>query len=129
MFCYKITYLGKDREFGVTVLAGTGRVFQKMPSNSRVMGDNLRGAVYLAGNGKIRQTAPLKLFITMTLLLDSIFRKTFSVPSQSSDIKFSIFAGGRTFFHPSALEATVAFLDQSDALSFYFISLFDCSLS
>ena len=31
----------KDKEFGVTVLAGTGRVFQKMLSNSRVMGSNL----------------------------------------------------------------------------------------
>ena len=45
---------GKDREFGVTVLAGTGRVFQKMLSNSRVMGGDLRSpVVFLAGTGKI----------------------------------------------------------------------------
>ena len=48
------TSSGKDREFGVTVLAGTGSVFQKMLSNSRVMGNNLRGPVCLAGMGKIR---------------------------------------------------------------------------
>ena len=48
------TSTNKDREFGVTVLAGTGRVFQKMLSNSRVMGDNLTSAVFLAGTGKIR---------------------------------------------------------------------------
>ena len=45
---------GKDREFGVTVLAGTGRVFQKMLFNSRVMGNDLRSAVFLAGTDKIR---------------------------------------------------------------------------
>ena len=48
------TSSGKDREFGVTVLAGTGRVLQRMLPNSRVMGDNLRGAVFLVGTGKIR---------------------------------------------------------------------------
>ena len=48
------TSSGKDREFGVTVLAGTGRVFQTMLSNSRVMGDDLRKAVFLTGTGKIR---------------------------------------------------------------------------
>ena len=48
------TSSGKDREFDVTVLAGIGRDFQKMLSNSRVMDDNLRGAVFLAGMGKIR---------------------------------------------------------------------------
>ena len=50
----KLTSSGNDRKFGVTVLAGTGSVFQKMLSNSRVMGDNLRGAICLAGTGKIR---------------------------------------------------------------------------
>ena len=48
------TSSGKDREFGVTILAGTGRVFQKMLLNSRVMADDLRNAVFLAGTGKIR---------------------------------------------------------------------------
>ena len=38
----------------VTVLAGTGRVFQKMLSNSRVMCGDLRSATFLAGTGKIR---------------------------------------------------------------------------
>ena len=37
----------------VCLLAGTGRVFQKTLSNSRVMGDDLRSAVFLAGTGKI----------------------------------------------------------------------------
>ena len=46
--------LGKDREFGVIVLADTERVFQKMLSNSRVMSNNLRGAVCLAGMRNIR---------------------------------------------------------------------------
>ena len=46
--------LSKDRECSVTVLAGTGRVFQKMLSNGRVMGSDLRSAVSLAGTGKIR---------------------------------------------------------------------------
>ena len=50
----KSTSSGRDIEFGVTVLAGTGRVFQKMLSNSRVMGNDLRSAVFLAGTGKIR---------------------------------------------------------------------------
>ena len=50
----KSMFLGKDREFSVTVLAGTGRVFQKMLSNSRVMGNDLRSAVLLAGTRKIR---------------------------------------------------------------------------
>ena len=48
------TSSGKDREFDVTVLAGTVRVFQKMLSNSRIMGNDLRCAVFLAGMGKIR---------------------------------------------------------------------------
>ena len=48
------TSSGKYKEFDITVLVGTGRVFQNMLSNSRVMGDNLRGAVCLAGTGKIR---------------------------------------------------------------------------
>ena len=48
------TSSGKDREFDVTVLAGTGRVFQKMLSNSRVMGNYLKSAVCLAGMGKIK---------------------------------------------------------------------------
>ena len=46
--------LGLNRELFVTVLAGTGRVFEKMLCNSRVMGNNLRGSVCLAGMGKIR---------------------------------------------------------------------------
>ena len=46
--------LGKDREFGVTVLTGTERVVQKMLFNSRDMGNNLRSAICLAGMGKIR---------------------------------------------------------------------------
>ena len=48
------SFSGKDREFGVTVLAGTERVFQKMLSNGRVIDDDLRSAVFLAGTGKIR---------------------------------------------------------------------------
>ena len=48
------TSSAKDREFSVTVLAGTGKVFQKMLSNSRIMGGDLRSAVFLAGTGKIR---------------------------------------------------------------------------
>ena len=48
------TSSGKDREFGVIVLAGTGRVFQKMLSNSRVMASDLRSAVFLAGTEKVR---------------------------------------------------------------------------
>ena len=48
------TSSGKDREFGVTVLAGQGRVLLEMLSNSRVMGADLRSAVFLAGTGKIR---------------------------------------------------------------------------
>ena len=50
----RITASGKNKEFRVTVLAGTGRVFQKMPSNSRIMGGDLRIAVFLEGTGKIR---------------------------------------------------------------------------
>ena len=46
--------LGRNRESGVIVLAGTVRVFQKMLSNSRVNDDNSRGAVCFAGMGKIR---------------------------------------------------------------------------
>ena len=38
----------------VTVLAGTGRVFQKMLSNSRVMCGDLKSAAFLAGTVKIR---------------------------------------------------------------------------
>ena len=48
------TSTSKNREFGVTVLAGTERVFQKILSNSRVMSNNLRGAVCLSGTGIIR---------------------------------------------------------------------------
>ena len=48
------TSSGKDREFGVTVLAGIRRVFQEMLSNSRVMGGDLRSAVFFAGTGKIK---------------------------------------------------------------------------
>ena len=48
--------LGKDREFGTIVLVGTGRIFQKILSNSRVTGNDLRSAVFLAGIGKIRVT-------------------------------------------------------------------------
>ena len=48
------TSSGKDREFGVTVLAETGRIFQKMLSDSRIMGDDLRSAVFLSGTAKIR---------------------------------------------------------------------------
>ena len=46
--------LGKGREFGVTVLAGTERVFQKMLSNSKIICNKLRGVVCLAGTRKIR---------------------------------------------------------------------------
>ena len=38
----KSTSSGKDRQFGVTVLAGTERVFKEMLSNGRVMGNDLR---------------------------------------------------------------------------------------
>ena len=38
------TSSGKDREFGVTVLAGTEMVFQKILSNSRVM---VKGRTFL----------------------------------------------------------------------------------
>ena len=48
------TSTSKNREFGVTVLAGTERVFQKILSNSRVMSNNLRGAVCLSGTEIIR---------------------------------------------------------------------------
>ena len=48
------TFSSKDGEFGVTVLAGTKRGFQKMLSNSRIMSDHLRSAVFLADTGKIR---------------------------------------------------------------------------
>ena len=48
------TSSGKDREFADTVLAGTERIFQKMLSNSRVMGDDLRSAICFAGTEKIR---------------------------------------------------------------------------
>ena len=48
------TFSGNDREFGVTVLAGTRRVFQKMLSNSRIMDDDLRSAIFLTSTGKIR---------------------------------------------------------------------------
>ena len=50
----KSTSSSKDREFGVTALAGTRRVFQKMLSNSRVMVGDLRIAVFLAGTEKFR---------------------------------------------------------------------------
>ena len=50
----RITFSSKNREFDITVLAGTSWVFQKMLSNSRVMGNDLRSAVFLAGTGKIR---------------------------------------------------------------------------
>ena len=50
----KSSSLGKDREFVITVLAGTGRVFQKMLFNGRVISNNLRTAIFLAGMGKIR---------------------------------------------------------------------------
>ena len=49
------TSLGKDREFDVTVLAGTGRVFQKMLFNIRVMDNDLRSALCLAGTEKKTQ--------------------------------------------------------------------------
>ena len=49
------TSSGKDREFGVTVLAGTGRVFQKMLSNGRSMFNDLRSAVFLSGTGKLER--------------------------------------------------------------------------
>ena len=48
------TSLDKDGEFCVTVLAGIERVLQKMLFNSRVMGNDLRCAVCLAGTGKIK---------------------------------------------------------------------------
>ena len=48
------TSMSKDKEFGVTVLAGTEKVFQKMLCHSRVMGNNLRDSVCLTGTGKIR---------------------------------------------------------------------------
>ena len=47
-------FLGKDREFGVIVLAGTEKVFQKMLSNNRVTSNGLRGAVCLAGIRKVK---------------------------------------------------------------------------
>ena len=50
----KSTSSGKNRKFGVTVLPDTGRVFQEMLSNSKVIGSDLRSAVFLAGTGKIR---------------------------------------------------------------------------
>ena len=50
----KSVALGKEKEFGITVSAGTGRVWQKILSNSRVMSDNLKGDVCLAGTGKVR---------------------------------------------------------------------------
>ena len=48
------TSSGKDREFCVTVLAGVWDIFQKMPSNSRNDGNNLRDAASLTGKEKIR---------------------------------------------------------------------------
>ena len=39
------TSMSKDKEFGVTVLVGTEKVFQKMLCHSRDMGNNLRGSV------------------------------------------------------------------------------------
>ena len=48
------TSTSKNREFGVTVWAGTRRVFQMILSNSKVMGNNLRSAVCLSGTGIIR---------------------------------------------------------------------------
>ena len=50
----RCTSSGKNREFGVTVSLGIGRVFLKMLSNSRVMSDNLRSAVCFSDTGKIR---------------------------------------------------------------------------
>ena len=47
------TSSGKDREFGVTVLAGTARVFQEMLSNNRVMGGDLRSAAFLAAQERL----------------------------------------------------------------------------
>ena len=51
---------GKDREFGVTVLAGTGRVFQEMLSNSRVMGGDLRSAVFLQARERLERSYKLR---------------------------------------------------------------------
>ena len=50
----KSTSSGKDGEFGVTIFAGTKKVFQKMLSNSRVMANDLSNAVCLAGTLKMR---------------------------------------------------------------------------
>ena len=44
----------KNRKLGVTLLEGTGRVFQKMLSRSIIMGDDLRSAFFLAGTEKIK---------------------------------------------------------------------------
>ena len=50
----KSTSSGKDKKFGVIVLGGTGKFFQKLLFNRRDSGDNLRDVVYLAGMAKIR---------------------------------------------------------------------------
>ena len=48
------TSTSMDKDFGVIVLAGTEIVFQKMLSNSIVMGNNLKSTVCLSGTGKLR---------------------------------------------------------------------------
>ena len=54
---------GKDREFGVTILAGTGRVFRKMLFHSKGMGDDLRSAVFLQAQERLERSWEERWFL------------------------------------------------------------------
>ena len=77
------TSSGKDREFGVTVLAGTGRILQKMLSNSRVMGGDLRSVVFLAGMRNFRLIFRRMMVFDQTgnMLLDAFLQPLGSTSS------------------------------------------------
>ena len=59
----RITALDKDREFGVTVLAGSGRGLQKILSNSRFINNNLKGSACFAGKQKIKAVLRKRWFL------------------------------------------------------------------
>ena len=93
-----ITSTSKDREFGVTVLAGTGKVFQKMLSYSKVMGNNLRVGVCLAGTGGIKavlgMTTPASSYVYL------IQQQASGRARQNSNVSWLLMATQTILLHP-----------------------------
>ena len=104
------TFSGKDREFGVVVLAGIERVFQKMLPNSRVMGNNLRSVVFFTGTGKIRAILERMMVSDRpgNMLLNAFLQPlkcTFYIPTipVAHNLINNIYCGDGQVIHPSWL--------------------------